>query len=356
MANRVGKIGNTGRERRDSMGESIEEHLKRKREMWGEEGKEEAGIADIFKKSNRTVRSPTGKGIKEEWKEEMRKLFEELREEIKEGMKSLGKEMWKKLEEEKEMIREELEKSREDRKIKEEKWNKEREEIKEQVRILEREIEELMIKKGKEGEDGRWEGEEGKRRDGRKEEEWRERVRELERKWERKEKGDRRKNVVIKGVKEGEASLKEKVEEVIKMLGIEVKIEEIRRIEAGKKERGSMIVVRVENEEAKRNIVRNKWKLKGGDIWIEEDLTWEERRIKWRIREIARRERIQGKRIRMGQEGLWIKGVWWRWDRVRDELRDERGRSWVEVNGEDGKKQETREEEEQMKEKKRQGG
>jgi len=92
MANRVGKIGNTGRERGDSMGESIEEHLKRKREMWGEEGKEEAGIADIFKKSNRTVRSPTGKGIKEEWKEEMRKLFEELREEIKEGMKSLGKE------------------------------------------------------------------------------------------------------------------------------------------------------------------------------------------------------------------------------------------------------------------------
>jgi len=66
------------------------------------------------------------------------------------------------LEEEKEMIREELEKSREDRKIKEEKWNKEREEIKEQVRILEREIEELMIKKGKEGEDGRWEGEGGK--------------------------------------------------------------------------------------------------------------------------------------------------------------------------------------------------
>jgi len=180
-------------------------------------------------------------------------------------------------------------------------------------------------------------------------------VRELERKWERKEKGDRRKNVVIKGVKEGEASLKEKVEEVIKMLGIEVKIEEIRRIEAGKKEKGSMIVVRVENEEAKRNIVRNKWKLKGGDIWIEEDLTWEERRIKWRIREIARRERIQGKRIRMGQEGLWIKGVWWRWDRVRDELRDERGRSWEQVNGEDGKKQETREEEEQMKEKKRQG-
>jgi len=47
---------------------------------------------------------------------------------------------------------------------------------------------------------------------------------------------------VIKGVKEGEASLKEKVEEVMKMLRIETKIEEIRRIEAGRKKRGSMIV------------------------------------------------------------------------------------------------------------------
>jgi len=54
---------------------------------------------------------------------------------------------------------------------------------------------------------------------------------------------------------------KEKVEKVIKMLGIEIKIEEIRRIEAGKKEKGSMIV-RVENEETKRSILRNKWKLK----------------------------------------------------------------------------------------------
>jgi len=30
--------------------------------------------------------------------------------------------------------------------------------------------------------------------------------------------------------------------------------------------------------------------LKGSDIWIEKDLTWEERRIKWKIREVAKRE------------------------------------------------------------------
>jgi len=86
-------------------------------------------------------------------------------------------------------------------------------------------------------------------------------VKELERKWEQRERGDRKKNVVMKGVKEGEASLKEKAEEVMKVFGVEVKIEEIRRIKAGK-ERESMIVVRVENEDTKRNIMRNKCKLK----------------------------------------------------------------------------------------------
>jgi len=63
---------------------------------------------------------------------------------------------------------------------------------------------------------------------------------------------------VIKGVKEREVSLKEKVEEVMKVLGIETKIEEIRSIEASKKERGSMILVTVENEEMKRSILRSK--------------------------------------------------------------------------------------------------
>jgi len=102
-------------------GESIEEQLKRKREMLGEDGREEVGLADIFKRNNRTVRSSTGKKLKEEWKEKMRRLFEELREEIRKGMKSPGKEMWKDLEEEREMIRGELEKSGEDGRIKEEK-------------------------------------------------------------------------------------------------------------------------------------------------------------------------------------------------------------------------------------------
>jgi len=88
----------------------------------------------------------------------MRKLFEELREEIKKGMRSPGKEVWKNLEEEREMIRGELEKSREEGIIKEEKWNKEREEIKERMSEMEREIEELKLTIGGEGKERKGEG------------------------------------------------------------------------------------------------------------------------------------------------------------------------------------------------------
>jgi len=35
------------------MGESIEKHLKRKKEMLGEERREEVGLADIFKRNKK---------------------------------------------------------------------------------------------------------------------------------------------------------------------------------------------------------------------------------------------------------------------------------------------------------------
>lgn len=50
----------------------------------------------------------------------------------------------------------------------------------------------------------------------------------------------------------------------------------------------------------KKEILRNKRKLKGKEVWIRENLTWEKRRIRWKIRQIALREKIQGNKIREG--------------------------------------------------------
>lgn len=71
--------------------------------------------------------------------------------------------------------------------------------------------------------------------------------------------------------------MEKSLRKVWKKLGIEIKVEEE---DKGKERRGGDMVVRVGTEEKKKMIWRNKWKLKGQRIWIEEDLTWEERRVK----------------------------------------------------------------------------
>lgn len=40
-----------------------------------------------------------------------------------------------------------------------------------------------------------------------------------------------------------------------------------------------MIIVRLENKEVKKQVMRNKFILKGEKIFIENDLSWEERKI-----------------------------------------------------------------------------
>lgn len=53
-------------------------------------------------------------------------------------------------------------------------------------------------------------------------------------------------------------------------------------------------MVGLESEEDKRGIWEKKKNLKGSKMWIDEDLTWMERKIKWKLREIAK-EKQKGK-------------------------------------------------------------
>ena len=89
-------------------------------------------------------------------------------------------------------------------------------------------------------------------------------------------------------------------------------------------------MVRLGSAEEKRKIMENKRKLKGGRIWIEEDLSWEERRIRWKLRQIAAKEGAKGASVWISKGKLRINGVWWWWDEAKEELRDGRGRKWVE--------------------------
>lgn len=118
-----------------------------------------------------------------------------------------------------------------------------------------------------------------------------ERFKNLERKIEKEERQARRKNLIFKRIRGEKEKLKENGKDICKGIGAEVMIEKVREIRAGNEERGKMVLVKLESEEERKKILENKRKLKGKEIRIEEDLTFRERKMKWRLRQIAEDEK-----------------------------------------------------------------
>lgn len=87
------------------------------------------------------------------------------------------------------------------------------------------------------------------------------RLREMERKMEIREREERRKNFLIKGLEIKERKRREAVEEMLKMLGVEVEIKELRRI--GGDEIKEMVLMGTGSEEQKKEVLRRKRDLRG---------------------------------------------------------------------------------------------
>lgn len=78
-----------------------------------------------------------------------------------------------------------------------------------------------------------------------------------------------------------------------------MRIKEVKRLESGKREWGEMVLVEVGSEEERWKVLEYK-KLnfrREKRIWIGKDLTWKERRSKWMLKQIARREEAKRKRV-----------------------------------------------------------
>lgn len=133
-------------------------------------------------------------------------------------------------------------------------------------------------------------------------------MRDMEKKLEVREKKERKRNVVIKEMKPVKGEIRD-VEQLLREIGAEMKVCELRRIKTGREEWRNMVTVKVGDEEEKKEVLEKKGKLRGKRIWVEEDLTWGERRVKWKLREIAREEVMQGRRV--VQNRVRIKGEWW---------------------------------------------
>lgn len=134
------------------------------------------------------------------------------------------------------------------------------------------------------------------------------------------EKEKRRNNKVIKGLvieKEmGKVVTKEMVGRWIKeKIGVEVKVTDCRSS-------GNCLIATLDREEMKSEVMRNKSKLRGEKFFIENDLTWDERKVQERIYRWAKQEREKGIFIKVGFARVQIRGVWRKWEKIEKELKD----------------------------------
>ena len=188
---------------------------------------------------------------------------------------------------------------------------------------LEKMIEALIAKVDESKEENRKLREELRERDERWGVERREmsnRILKLEQKIKQQERLMRKNNIVIRGVKFNEnLNVEEQVENfLLKELNIKVRVNEVYSRETKNKDKVN--VVKMSKLIDKINVMRNKNKLKGQQVYIEDQLTEKESEIQFQIRKRAREEQATGKRVKVGYMKLCINGVWFRWDEVDQQL------------------------------------
>jgi len=68
-------------------------------------------------------------------------------------------------------------------------------------------------------------------------------------------------------------------------------------------------VVRLESEEEKKEVMRNKYRLKGENIFIKNDLSWEERNVQVKINRWVKKQKMKGLEVKVGVGRVRVKGV-----------------------------------------------
>ncbi|EFN89266.1 hypothetical protein EAI_04509 [Harpegnathos saltator] len=269
-------------------------------------------VRGVFKQGRKIQRSPHRKEeegggeetgwcsrMMEEWTKEVKEGLQEMKKALREEVRKQGKEMKKE--------REKLRKQMEEREIE---WKRERKEMRGKIERLEEET------KGGEG-----------RREERKVKEIWERMRGMERRIEINEREERRKNVIIGGLRGGEKEVGERLRKMFKDMGIKVEVKGVKRIGRGKENEEGRIMMRMDRVKEEKEIMLRRRELREKGIRIDDDLTWRERKMRWKLEEIAREERERGKSI-WGKYGkIQIDGKWWRCNEEEEELRDSEGRT-----------------------------
>jgi hypothetical protein len=135
-----------------------------------------------------------------------------------------------------------------------------------------------------------------------------------------------RKNIIFRGleIKENEArlGLREIIQkEIREKLGIvNAKTKTVRSLGKDEGNRQRPILLEMEDVEGKIEIMKNRTKLKGTKIFLEDDLDWESRQIQRKLIEIAKTQRERGKKAKVVTGMIWIDNEGWVWNREKEDL------------------------------------
>ena len=102
--------------------------------------------------------------------------------------------------------------------------------------------------------------------------------------------------------------------------GGEVESEIVDAFNIGRGE-AKIILVKMSSYDSKREIMKNRSKLKGSRIYVDDDLTSEDDKIQRNIRKWAKAESAKGKRVNVRTGKCLVDGTMYEWDEERQEMR-----------------------------------
>lgn len=130
---------------------------------------------------------------------------------------------------------------------------------------------------------------------------------ELNRKWELRERHERKNNIVIRGVNFFPENQIWVVEEFLRIeLGLDVRVAEVWCPRGSK----HLAIAKPKNWNDKQEILRRKSRLGTRRIFIEPDMSKAEQEIQRKLRLIARQERAKGVNVRLGHQRIQVNDRW----------------------------------------------
>lgn len=216
----------------------------------------------------------------------MRKEFKEMKDQIRKDMEDAKNEQIKEVEKWKNEQQREVEKWKNEQQQRIEEWRKEERKLVQDVQKENRDL--------------------------------RERVKELEKYRLEQEKKERRCNIVIKGAEAEDKPARQAVKEVLEKIGKEKNVNVVDAF----KIRNGIIVAKISSIEEKSAIMRNRAKLRGTNVYIDDDLMKYERERQNRLRVWANEKRKDGMNVRVKYGKVVMNGKEYVWDECDKRMRE----------------------------------